>query len=267
MENMVNTQPWTWTDGEGPIVATAIHDGAALDPEVAGKCVLALVERQREEDPYTAAWTEVGDHRLVVDRSRFQVDFNRPRERCVYRTPAEAWGLTVWQGEVSGEQLSVARRLHDQFYAELHTRLAVLAAQGPFVVLDLHSYNHRREGYPASQAGHPDINLGTAPLGDLRHGRWANLVERFMRELREAPYPDGPLDVRENVKFPGGWMGQWIMAHFPDQACVLSVEFKKIFMDEWSGELNIPRHRALGAALAGTIAGLREELSSMATRG
>ena len=38
------------------------------------------------------------------------------------------------------------------------------------------------------------------------------------------------LDVRENVNFRGGQLAQWAHSTFPDRACVLALEFKKIFM-------------------------------------
>ena len=42
------------------------------------------------------------------------------------------------------------------------------------------------------------------------------------------------LDVRENVRFTGGHLSHWVADHYPTTACVLAVEFKKTFMDEWS---------------------------------
>jgi hypothetical protein len=50
---------------------------------------------------------------------------------------------------------------------------------------------------------------------------------------------------------------------FPDSACVLAIEFKKIFMDEWTGEPDMDRIRTLRNALAGTIPGLLEELATV----
>src|SRR5687768_7825373 len=84
---------WTITPGDGPIVATAIHDGHELRSDLAALCALTSAERLREEDPFTAAWTTVAPTRVVVHRSRFEVDMNRPRAGSVYRTPEEAWGL------------------------------------------------------------------------------------------------------------------------------------------------------------------------------
>ena len=71
------------------------------------------------------------------------------------------------------------------------------------------------------------------------------------------------LDVRENIKFRGRELARWIHDHYPDSACVLSVEFKKFFMDEWTGEGDERQVRAIRDALHSTVPGVLEELSAM----
>ena len=74
---------------------------------------------------------------------------------------------------------------------------------------------------------------------------------RFVESICER------LDVRENVRFRGGAFGAWTHRTFPDNACVLSIEFKKFFMDEWTGEpdpvLLEAIREALGSALPSTL--------------
>ena len=53
------------------------------------------------------------------------------------------------------------------------------------------------------------------------------------------------LDVRENVKFKGGYFSSWIHQEYPRHACVLAVEFRKTFMNEWTGIPDWPRLGAL----------------------
>ena len=36
-------------------------------------------------------------NRIIVNRSRFEVDINRPRDKAVYITPEDAWGLHIWK--------------------------------------------------------------------------------------------------------------------------------------------------------------------------
>jgi N-formylglutamate deformylase len=65
------------------------------------------------------------------------------------------------------------------------------------------------------------------------------------------------------VKFFGGHFPRWIHATFPGQACALAVEFKKTFMDEWTGELDRKHFAALQAALRSTFPGLLVELRKL----
>jgi N-formylglutamate amidohydrolase len=256
------------TLGAGPLVATAIHAGHALRGDVAARIALGEADRLREEDPHTGAWTALAPTRLVVRRSRFEVDLNRPRERCVYRCPEDAWGLPVWREEPPEALLRDSLAAYDAFYAELARIESRLARRhGRFVVFDLHSYNYRRagrDGAPADPAANPDVNVGTGSLGD--RSAWAPLIDRFIAELAAADVPGRRLDVRENVRFRGGNLGRFTHQNFPDSGCVLSLEFKKFFMDEWSGELDAGLHAALGRALAATVPGVLEELARLGAR-
>jgi hypothetical protein len=131
---------------------------------------------------------------------------------------------------------------------------------GHFVVLDLHSYNHYRQGrrgMPADQEGNPEINIGT---GTMRRELWASLIDRFIDDLRGFDYFGRHLDVRENVKFRGGQLSRYIHEHFPDSGCAIAVEVKKIFMDEWSGTVDGMQLKEIRGALSGTIPGIVDEL-------
>jgi N-formylglutamate amidohydrolase len=147
---------------------------------------------------------------------------------------------------------------YDVFYAEALSVLSRVAEQhGRFAVLDLHSYNHRRSG-PAAPADpaidNPEVNLGT---GRLDRERWTPVVDGFATVLREAGF-----DCRENVKFRGGHFAQWVAETFPETGVVLAIEFKKTYMDEWTGcvdEGAVARIRsALGAAVPVVSAALAE---------
>src|SRR5690606_2444013 len=143
--------------------------------------------RLHEEDPFTAIWTHVADTRVVVERSRFEVDVNRPRASAVYVVPDQAWGLELWRRPPPPEVVAASLAEYDRFYAEMEALLARLVAQhGGFVVYDIHSYNHRRRGpfaEPASPSDNPEVNLGTA---NLDRARWAPVVEAFLTAIRRA---------------------------------------------------------------------------------
>lgn len=246
--------------GTGPIVAAAVHAGHELRPAIAADLVLNEECRLREEDPFTDAWTEIVDTRIVVHRSRFEVDLNRPREQAVYTTPADAWGLHLRDRPLSPGATAQSLALYDRFYERVRALLQEIEDRhGRFVVLDLHAYCHRRDGPaapPAAAAGNPDVNVGT---GSMNRERWGRLVDRFIADLRSVDVRGRALDVRENVRFTGGWFSRWIHEHFPATGCCLAVEIKKFFMDEWTGRANDAAIDAIRQALAATLPGLREE--------
>jgi N-formylglutamate amidohydrolase len=233
----VSDPAWEIVRGDDPILATAIHAGHTLRPEAEALTALDDDERLREEDPATDRWVKAARNTIVVDRSRFEFDLNRPRDKAVYREPADAWGLNVWKSAPTDEFVAGSLELYDEFFAELGAVCdELVATHGRFVVLDLHSYNHRRRG--ADQAvddpeENPEINLGTESVpAAARH-----LVDVFADALRAHPFDQGHLDVRENVKFKGGQMTRWINARYPDTGCSIAVELKKIYMDEWTGQV------------------------------
>ena len=250
-----------WT---GPIVATSVHAGHGLRPEIAEAMVLDEAERFREEDPFTDRIAAVVADRVITSRSRFEADLNRPRREAVYRSPEDCWGLDVWrEGVLSDELFEGCLETYDAFYDALAPRLDALAERGPFVLLDVHSYNHRRDGAdepPAPPAENPEVNVGTGSVDDDLFGP---LVERFMGDIRQASSGSGPLDARENVAFEGRNLAWWVHDRYPRVGCVLALEFKKTFMDEWSGELDEERLRAAQDALSATLPGLREELEKL----
>lgn len=264
---VMSDKAWEIEVGDGPLVASAIHDGHVLREEVATAFLLAEPSRLREEDPYTAVWTQVAPTRIVARQSRFEFDLNRPREAAVYREPKDAWGLALWKQ--SPQDAVVARSLqrYDEFYREVEDLFASKSAQhGKFVVFDLHSYNHRRDGpdgEPADPDANPEVNIGTRTMN---REYWAPVVERFIADLRAFDFAGRHLDVRENVKFFGGNLGRWAHTKFPESACVLSIEFKKFFMDEWTGALDERQHLAIREALRSTVAGVSAELQKLGAR-
>jgi N-formylglutamate deformylase len=238
-------QIWRLHVGGGPLIATAVHDGHEVRDEVAGQIGLSDSARLREEDPFTGEWTRVAPTRVVGMRSRFEVDLNRPREQAVYRTPEDAWGLRVWKGHPPQELFERSLAEYDAFYDAMQKLFKEMVRQyGGFLVFDLHSYNHRRagpDGPEADPAGNPQVNIGT---GTMQRERWAPVIDTFIDTLRAFDFPGGPLDVRENVKFFGGNWPRWIHQNFPDTGVAIAVEFKKFFMDEWTGE---PRENCVEA--------------------
>jgi hypothetical protein len=246
-------------------VATAIHDGHEVRDDALRAMALDETGRLREEDPWTGGWTAVAPTRVVGLRSRFEVDLNRPRETAVYRTPEDAWGLEVWKGDLAPEIAERSLAEYDAFYEALHELYAELATRhGRFVVFDLHTYNHRRDGPDAPEADprdNPQVNVGTGTMSDRKV--WAPVIGRFVADLSSFDFPGGALDVRENVRFRGGNQGRWAHETFPRSACVLSIEVKKFFMDEWTGEVDTRLLEAVGRAIGSTVPGVLDELTKL----
>lgn len=244
-------------DWPEPVIAVAVHAGHDLRPGLEPRFALTAEERLREEDPFTEATVPEGMRLVRVLRSRFEVDLNRPRFRAVYQGPKDAWDLDVWQGELPDAEDRVSRAVYDAFYAAMFDELSRLAERSErFLVLDIHSYNHRREGpsaIPADPAENPEINVGTRRLD---RERWAPVVEAFTGGMSSAGF-----DVRENVKFGGGHFAHWVSDTFPEQGCAIAIEFKKTYMDEWTGAADEAAVRRIREAMCGLRAPLGEALA------
>jgi N-formylglutamate deformylase len=254
-------------EGNQPLIATAIHNGNELRDEVALITALDEENRFREEDPYTGTLTTIAQNQLVVYRSRFEVDLNRPREKAVYLVPEDAWGFDVWKEPPTDGLVTRSLQEYDGFYSHVHqicTRME--KTFGRFVVLDLHSYNHRRQGAdapPADPDENPEVNIGT---GTMNREKWANLVDRFIHDLQAFDYFGRSLDVRENVKFRGGQFVRYIHETFPESGCAIAVEFKKYFMDEWTGMVDHEQLNAMKEALRSTLPGIMAELNTFGSK-
>ncbi len=240
-----------------PVIATAVHNGHELRPELAMVSALDGHSRLREEDPHTGIVAHRFANNVVVHRSRFEIDLNRERDHAVYLTADDAWGLEVWRRPLEKEEIAGSLHLYDRFYADLAAALdGLVADNGGFVLYDIHSYNHVRSGPggepdPAEES--PIVNLGTGSLPE----RWKAVADAFVESARESTLDGTRLDVRENVRFEGRQVAAWVHGRYGDVGCALAIELKKVFMDEWSGEVDLQRLEKLGAALLDTAEPVR----------
>ena len=251
---------WTVQRGEGPIIATAIHDGTRLRPEIASAMKLAPLDRLREEDPFTGqSIVDVPTH-IIAHVSRFEYDLNRASDSAIYRNPEDAWGLDIWHAPLSDEVVDRSRDLHRSYYQMLGQMLDDVAARYErFSLLDIHSYNHRRDGpgaAPADPAKAPDINIGTF---SMPRDHWAFVIDPLMEAMAGFDFNGRRLDVRENIAFQGkGEQTRFVHDRYPNQGCAIAIEFKKFFMDEWSGEPDPAELDAMRRFVAFTAATARD---------
>lgn len=232
----MNKTTYTFIKGHSPIVATAIHNGHLTRDSILNLFNLDEKERLREEDPFTAKWANISENNIVVHHSRFETDVNRSRDKAVYVKPEDAWGLTIWKNEIGKETIKDSLAVYDGFYIEVRKYFnALFLEHNNIVVYDIHSYNHRRDGknIEAAPQQNPEVNIGT---GNINHKKWQPLVGELINNFRSFDYNGRSLDVRENVKFTGGYFGKWLYEEYGDKICPISIEFKKFFMDEWTGE-------------------------------
>ncbi len=253
---------WTTQRGASPVVGTAIHDGHAVHADLLRLMKLREEERLREEDPFTGLMIRDLANRIVVHRSRFEIDLNRAAAEAIYLRPEQAWGLDVWRKEPPASVTGIALAVHHAYYAMLGSYLEDLRRQyGRFVVLDIHSYNHRRGGpsvaaSPAEEA--PDINIGTFSMDRVR---WAPVVDAFREYAAGFDFLGRKLDVRENIAFQGrGEQTRFIHERFASSGCALAIEFKKFFMDEWTGQPDMEAVGALQALINGSVPVLEKAL-------
>lgn len=254
-------------DDNSPIIVAAIHDGHQIRSELIDYLSLEDSARLREEDPYTGRWIQISKNNITTKTSRFEVDLNRPPEKAVYLKPEDSWGLKVWNEEIPENVFRKSLQKHIEFYNKLDAEINKhLTNNKTIVVYDLHSYNYKRNGAdkPAEDdLMNPEINLGT---GTLDRNKWSSIVDRFIDEVSAYNFMGRTLDIRENVKFKGGYFPRWIHNKFPNSVCCLSIEFRKFFMDEWTGEPFNDVINEINFLLKHTTVSILEEINKMNAR-
>ena len=235
------TAPWDIVTQPGPVLITAVHAGHTIRESLKPWLKIGEAERLREEDPLTDFFLAAGDTVVRANRSRFEFDLNRPPESAVTTDPEDTWGLRIWNPALPQEEKERSLALHRQFYDWIAQQVeAMIEEHGRILVLDVHSYNHRREGRdaePDDPQASPDIDLGATTLNKDIYGE---LLETFGHALRSRPVAGRTPEVGTNVRWEdGGHFPEWLHAEYGDAACVMTLEYKKIFMDEWGHTVDI----------------------------
>jgi N-formylglutamate amidohydrolase len=245
---------WRIGRDASPVIGVCLHSGHDMRPELIPYLAIDEQTRIREEDPFTDYWAGACGTFAVVRRSRFEVDLNRRIEEAICVQPADCWNLGIWKQPIPDSMRERSLAEHTAFYRMLDELLDELVERhGRFVIYDFHSYNHRRAGQqapPADPGANPEINVGT---GSMESDYWAPVVEAFMERLSKSHLAERRLDVRENVNFRGGFLAQHVHDRYPRRGCVLAIEVKKFFMDEWTGVTDLDQIAELRVAFENTI--------------
>ena len=240
--------------GNNPVIAAAIHSGHLVRDDIRDKFYIAEDERYREEDPFTDKFIEFAPTQIIVNSSRFEFDLNRPEDKAVYLTPEDAWGLKIWKEIPSQKVIESSFYHYKKFYEDIKFMINEYIKKFKKVfIYDVHSYNHRRGGPEASfddPLKNPDINIGT---GNIDNNYWRELIKDFMNDLKKFDFEGYKPDIGENIKFRGGYFSRWIYENFGNDVCVLSIEIKKNFMNEWTGEVYEDKVTLIKNALSSTM--------------
>jgi len=221
-----NCEPlWSVERSFSPLIGTAIHNGHHVRANLVDQFALCEASRLREEDPFTEYFIRDIPNRIVFHRSRFEIDLNRARDMAIYLRPEQAWGLDVWKAALPEQHVNASLALHDAYYTMLEQMLAgIEVMHGGFVLLDIHSYNHRRDGAdaaPTDPQKAPVINIGTFSMD---RARWAPLVDTFIEALSSHKVHGTTIDVRENIAFEGkGEQTRFVHERFPRTGCAIAV--------------------------------------------
>lgn len=262
--SLKTTAPWDIVTQPGPVLVAAIHAGHTIRRSLRPWLEIGDSERLREEDPLTDFFLAAGDTIIRANRSRFEFDLNRPPETAVTTDPGETWGLRIWNPDMPEREKELSLTLYQQFYDRIAEQVEeMISAHGRILVLDVHSYNHRRKGRdaePDDPQRSPDIDLGATTLNKDIYGE---LLGKFGDTLRSHPMGNRSLEVGTNIRWEdGGHFPEWLHAKYGDAACVITLEYKKVFMDEWGHSADILALQDLREGFLAAVSEARDWLSA-----
>lgn len=247
-------------DASTPLIGTALHYHDGIRDDLVPKLGLDKASRYYEEDPETHRFLGPLLHTLTPNQSRFEFDLNRPPDTTVYSKPSLAWGLDVWKDPLNQYE----REFSQEKWYEFHTMVDCAVEDsirrfGYAVVFDFHSYNYQRNEYTDWRTdGKPVINLGTRHL--KLDERTRDIKDWFLQDLKRHTVEGEEALIEENGVFYGGYLNRRLAHLFGSRVITFSVEYKKVYMDERTGEVHEPILEDLVSQMDDTIHGLADKL-------
>jgi len=210
-----------------PLVCVALHDGSGFPSELEQHCLLASADRIFEEDPHTAELVVSQPIVLAGMDSRYYYDLNRSPEHC---DRTIVFGRRVWKKDVHLLS-SLAKQRHGKFYSLFKVLVNKLVKLfGYCLIIDIHSYNYSRIDRET-----PLFNLGTANYKREEEYLFARQWQQVLADIR---FPGIKRPVAENDVFKGdGYLLQWVQREFPQTCLTMSIDIKKIYCDEVTGQI------------------------------
>ena len=249
-------------DGPTPFIGTAVHYHDGIRDDLLPKLGLDKAARYYEEDPETHRFLGPLLHTITPNQSRFELDLNRPPDTTVYSQPDLAWGLDVWKTPLTQYE----REFSMEKWYEFHTMVDCAVEDairrfGYAVVFDFHSYNYqRKESVDWRTDGKPVINLGTRHLKLDERGQ--DIKDWFLADIKKHTVAGEGCLVEENGVFYGGYLNRRLAHLFGPRVITLSVEYKKVYMDERTGEMFEDTTEDLVSQMESTIHGLADHLGA-----
>jgi len=213
----------------------ALHAGSRIREALREALAVSAAQRYREEDPGTEGFIAAFPLQVVALHSRFEYDLNRSRDWAIPLKPEQAWGLTVWKRALTEEEKRVSLAKYDEFHCLLDLLTDFLVKKhGQVFLFDLHAYCYQREQRLSWHLDpQPVINLGTEPINQAR---FRKEIDVLLQELKRISVGGRRVSVAENEIFQGGYLARRLCARHHERLAVFALEWKKIFMDEWSGQ-------------------------------
>lgn len=230
--------------GPARYMGVALHCGSNVRQELWGAMEVTAGDRFREEDPYTELLIEDFPIRIIARDSRFEYDLNWEIEKSIYAPGEKKWGLQVWNRKLTDDERERTYNKFREFHALLDMATEFMLGSGsPVIIFDMHSFCYQRDQKTDwNRDGKPVINLGTRYI-DRKF--FTPLIDNFLEGISETVIEGHPLRVAENELFPGGYLTRKYSQLHNQKVLVLAIEYKKIFMDEWSGDFHMDKFHIL----------------------
>ena len=215
----------------------SMHSGHRVRSEILEVLTVDKEIRYREEDPFMDRFISDFPVQIYGRDSRFEYELNRNPHIAIYEYGKPKWGLMVWKRELSEEERIQSLKKHKEFHNLLDLVCRYLLKQNRHaLVFDLHAYCYQRE---IKQEWHkderPEINIGTKAVN---RKIFAPVIDCFISNLQRTKIKQRSIRISENEIFLGGYLSRRLSRNYHDQVLVLALEYKKLFMNEWTGKLH-----------------------------
>ena len=91
---------------------------------------------------------------------------------------------------------------------------------------------------------------------------WRDILDTFTQDLLNYNYMGRQLDVREDVRWQGGPISEFVHDNFPRTGISINIEVKKFFMDELTGEPDWEQINTLKKAFESTLPNLLDAMEA-----